>query len=220
MTYSLTLVDNDALIKLSAYSLWRCIQSAAVLPEPFGVLGAARYVVPSAIERSERIKDRDGALSAWEAMLDLASELEPTNDELRLATEMEDAANERGLPLDVGESQLCAMAVYRLDTLVLTGDKRALEAVENLRSVVGRLPLLDGRIACLEQLLQALLHQADAMEIRALVCAEPRIDKTLSICFSCTNHAEVDSMEDAGLVSYILDLRTSAPNVLMRTLAS
>lgn len=220
MTDSLALVDNDALIKLSAYSLWSCIQSAAVLPEAVGVLGAARYVVPKAIARSERITDHDGAISAWEALLDLASELEPTDAELSLATEMENAANDLGLALDFGESQLCAMAVHRPDTLLLTGDKRALVAAEKLRSAVGHLAQLDGKLACLEQLLHALLAQSDGEELRAHVCAEPEVDKALSICFSCTNQSEVVAVDDAGLVSYIDDLRTSAPNVLVGGLAS
>ena len=209
------LADNDVLLKCAAYRLLGQLDGAG--PGAVGVLGAARYVVTSAIANHDRLKDRESAQAAWLSFLNEARELEPLPDEVELATRLEQVANEFGLALDVGESQLCAMAVQRPGTVVLTGDKRSIRAAERLRTVVNVLTSLDGRVACLEQLLDATCAELGFGAVRTRVCAEPEADMALSVCFSCWS-AEVDGSDGAGLKSYIANVRTAAPNLLVESL--
>ena len=217
MTAVKKLADNDVLIKCAAYRLLGRLDAAG--PSAVGVLGAARYVVTSAIASHDRLKDRESAQVEWSSFLSETQELEPSPDEIELATKLEQIANELGLALDVGESQLCAMGVRRPGTVVLTGDKRCIRASESLRTVASDLTRLDGRVACLEQLLDAICAEMGFEAVRARVCAEPEADKTVSVCFSCWS-AEVNGIDEAGLTSYIAALRTAAPNLLVESLGS
>jgi hypothetical protein len=212
-----TLVDNDVLIKGSAFALWDHFPPERL--RSFSVLGVARFVVRDAIARHRQIDDKGAAQAEWEALLDLVEQLEPTEDERATATLLEEAANRSGLPLDVGESQLCAVAMHRAESVVLTGDKRAIVALEQLRGLVGELVALDGRMACLEQLLHVLMGIAGGLAIRSCVCSEAGVDRALSICFSCSSKDEVE-VDEAGLVSYIEHLRGQAPHLLAAALPS
>jgi hypothetical protein len=58
--------------------------------------------------------------------------IEPTVEESTLAAEFESLALAAALPLDAGESQLCAVLVSRNLPLLVTGDKRAITALESL----------------------------------------------------------------------------------------
>ena len=211
------LADNDVLIKCAAYRLLERLDAAG--PGAVGVLGAARYVVTSAIANHDRLVDRESAQTEWSSFLNETQELEPSPDEIELATELEELANELGLALDVGESQLCAMAVRRPGTLVLTGDKRCITAAESLRAVARDLTSLDGRVACLEQLLHAICAELGFGAVRTRVCAEPKADRALSVCFSCRS-PEISDGDDAGLRSYIAKVRATAPSLLVESLAS
>lgn len=205
------LADNDVLIKGASYRLLEEFPAAGA--HVVGVLGAARFVVRSALEGQPRLHDRNGAIGAWESFLEAAVELEPSEAELELATALETVAAELGLGLDVGESQLCAMAIARPDALVLTGDKRAIGAMEELRVEVDELQHLDGRVACLEQVLQSLCDALGPELVRKQVCAEPGADRAVSICFSCASGDAV-TFDPAGLTSYVEAMRADAPNVL------
>jgi hypothetical protein len=179
--------------------------------QAFGILGVARFVVPDAIDRHGQMLDKEGALACWHSLLSIVSELEPTDEELGLATRLEEVANRLGLPLDVGESQLCAIAVFRLGTVVLTGDKRAIAAAERIRQVDDGLRSLDGRVACLEQFVLTLCSVAGVDIVRSRICSEPGVDRALAICMSCSSQVSVD---DSGLLSYIASLRSEAPHLL------
>ena len=211
------MADNDVLIKCAAYRLLDRLDTFGL--GEVGVLGVARFVVESAIAKHDRLRDRESARAAWLSFRSRAQELEPSPDEVQLATRLEQTANELGLALDVGESQLCAMAVRRLGTVVLSGDKRSISAAEILRSVLEVLADLDGRVVCLEQALDAVCADLGYQEVRTRVCAEPYMDKALSICFACSS-AEVSGNPSLGLASYIADVRASAPNLLAESLLS
>lgn len=205
-----TLVDNDVLVKGSAFRLWTLVPSNVL--HALGTLGAARFVVPDAIARHRQILDKGGALASWHSLLSVVSVLEPSDEERGFAIRLEAVANQLGLPLDVGESQLCAIAVSRLDTIILTGDKRAVAAAERLRLVEVALQSLDGRVACLEQFVLRLLRFAGAEPVRGCICSEPGVDRALTICMSCSSQKAI--IDDSGLLSYIESLRSEAPHLL------
>lgn len=117
-------VDNDVLIKLAAYRLLADGAEALGGLRNVGVLGAARYVIPSAISRDARILDQAGAIAAWRAIEDDVETLEPSREELEFAALIEEFASRSSLPMDSGESQLFAMALSGLHRREHEADKQ------------------------------------------------------------------------------------------------
>ena len=145
------------------------------------------------------------------------TELEPTDREVNLAAGFEIAAQEVGLSLDSGESQLAAMVIERAVPLLETGDKRAIRSIEQLLDKVDELLPIQGRVRCLEQIVRRVLDDAGAIDrVAAAMCAEPGVDKTMSICFGCSSGRPptLDQVIE-GLASYIASLRADAPRVLV-----
>lgn len=177
------------------------------------VLGAAKYVVAHRLSRDERVHHRDQAIVTWEEFLSLAEELEPSPEALDLATTFEEAALDAGVALDVGESLLCAVAIVRPVPSVITGDKRAIEALELLVPTVNQLEALAGRVFCLEQLIDALVGKLGTDATRLAICRQPEADRALSICFQC-GRGNDGQFDPDGLRSYIVDLRRRAPTML------
>ena len=208
------LIDNDVLIKCSCYSILDQIRGPSARNEEVAVLGAARFVVGKYLERRGTIQDRAAAQRAFQDYLSTVDVLEPTIDEVNLASAIEEAAIFLGLDLDSGESQLCAIAVFRSPSLLLTGDKRAIASAEILKDNLDELSSLAGRLVCLEQAIMGVVERIGIDTIRARVCAEAAIDKGLSICFECHALAEGRPLELAGLVSFISDVRRKAPMLL------
>jgi len=208
------LIDNDVLIKCACYSILNQIRGPSGQPHDVAVLGAARFVVGKYLERRGAIEDRKAAQHRFRDYLSTVIVLEPTISEVKLASAIEEAAILLDLDLDSGESQLCAIAVFRGSSLVLTGDKRAIAGAETLKESIGELTSLAGRLVCLEQAIMGMVERAGIDTIRLLICAEPAIDKSLSICFECHALAEEPSLELTGLLSYIRDIRRQASTLL------
>lgn len=204
-------VDNDVLIKTAAYQLIEDTLRA----ESIGVLGAARYVVTGRIDRMELAGDRAAARKAALEFIARATVLEPADEELRVAADIEATAQRRGLSLDAGESQLVAIIMQREIRLFATGDKRAVRAFESLMDELDALAGLQGRLRCLEQIILRCADAGDPEALARAICAEPQVDKTLSICFRCFSPAPHGPAFDRdGLASYINTLRNEAPRVL------
>lgn len=211
-------VDNDVLIKLAAYQL--LAEGLGVFGDPrlVGVLGAARFVVPSAIQRHDRIRNKDVAAAEWRAVADVVETMEPSTQELVIATAIEEAALRRGLPLDSGESQLCAIAIERSLSHLATGDKRAIATAETISIECVELGSLAGKVVCLEQLVKALIAALGPDAVRRAVCSEAGVDRALSVCLSCASLTDGSPFDGAGLASYIADLRANAPTLLAKHL--
>lgn len=208
------LIDNDVLIKCACYSILDQIGSPSGQQDNVGVLGAARFVVRKYLERKGMIQDRAAAQRRFEEYLSAVTVLEPSDEELKLASTIEEAAALVGLELDSGESQLCAIAVYRGSALVLTGDKRAIASAETLLAGISELAALAGRLVCLEQAIMGVVERIGIDTTRTLICAEAAIDKGMSICFECHALASGRPLNLAGLLSYIRDARRRAPRLL------
>jgi hypothetical protein len=209
------LIDNDVLIKCSCYALLNQVRRSEADSTDVGILGAARFVVRSHLSRGEKIKDREAAIRRFLEYTETAEILEPTEEELMLSSLIEELAINRGLDLDSGESQLCAIAIKRGGCLILTGDKRAICGAELLLSSLPKLEPLHGRLVCLEQAIRGIVERIGADTVKPSICAEPGIDKSLSICFGCSNSTSL-AFDPAGLISYINDVRRNAPKLLYR----
>ena len=208
-------VDNDILFKGACYGLLAELISAVCEPrDGIGVLGAAWFVVSKKIQQRPPNRGIGPAITDLKQFFDYAVVVEPTKDEQSIAAEFELCAQQAGLNLDPGESQLCAVLITRLVQLLLTGDKRAIKTLEQLLDADTRLAAISGRVWCLEQLVVIMMKSKDAGALKNAICAEDHVDKTLAICFSC-NSAEVAGRDCTdGLRSYISDLRRSAGRVL------
>jgi hypothetical protein len=149
-----------------------------------------------------------------EAFIAEAVVVEPTEEEQRLAAAIELLAQREGLWFDSGESQLCAVLITRAVPQLVTGDKRAIAALERLLDLEHRLDTAQGRVWCLEQLIWLLIDRTGIQQVRAAVCAEPHVDRALAMCFSCGSGIESAETVLEGLASYIRHLREMARRVL------
>jgi hypothetical protein len=208
------LIDNDVLFKGACYGLLEKLISIICPINATGVLGSARFVVPKKIEKANLNRDRGTALGILLAFLSQTETLEPADDEQRMAADFELAAQKLGVNLDGGESQLCAILVKRVLSSLLTGDKRAIAAIETLLDADSRLMPICGKVKCLEQVFVGSIVRHGCVTLRLAVCAEPEIDKALSICFSCKSQSVEDASILEGFQSYINDLRQCACRVL------
>jgi len=207
------LLDNDIVIKSCSYKLSKellcALSQGCVAP---AILGVARYTIRSQIMRQRNLVDQEGAKSAVDELLGSLRILEPEDREIEFAAELEQHAIELSLELDTGESQLFAILVSRGAKLLITGDKRAIRALELLAP-----PGFNERMACLEQLMATFLLFTDHLVLRHRICSEPAVDKAITACFSCSSPVEVASIL-AGLQSYIADLRRQAGRLLTTSL--
>lgn len=208
-------VDNDVLLKLCLYGLhFKLREASNYQVEEAYFLGAARFLLPKLAKRKAQLSELTQVLSNIDQLLGSMAVIEPEPYELELAAQLETVAAERNLSLDFGESQLCAIVVSRSLNLLITGDKRAIEAVEQLLHLDDITPL-SGKLVCLEQLISSWLKAGtDHSVLRQHICSCPTADKTLAMCFSCrSNGTSLDSVLDA-LSSYIEHIKQRAPNTL------
>ncbi|OBP72350.1 hypothetical protein BAE42_16195 [Mesorhizobium loti] len=206
------LVDNDVVLKVCCYGLDAAlITTLAKYGGTPAMLPLARYVVLGRIKRDRSLQSQETALAALERVLKDLGIVEPDEAEIHLAASFEAAAQARNLELDGGESQLLAILISRGLKLLITGDKRAVRAIEELAAD----KLTCGSIACLEQLIATILAQLGPVVLRQHICAEPAADRALTACFACRSSViDLASIEE-GLRSYIADLRKVASKVLV-----
>jgi predicted nucleic acid-binding protein len=129
------LIDNDIIIKISAYSLGaEMLHSTTIFGIPPAILGVGRFVVRSRLKKNKNIVNNGEAEKSFSTISQIMTVVEPDEKEIDLAARLEDAASSLNLELDSGESQLLAILVIRKYRLLLTGDKRAIRAVANIPS--------------------------------------------------------------------------------------
>lgn len=198
-----TLLDNDIVLKTCAWKLIDRLLAVTAAIGSTSCLVVARYSIRSRLKRWRSLGDLEAASDCFEAHVDLIDWIEPTDAEIDLAADFETHALKLGRELDPGESQLAAIAIMRASRLMVTGDKRAIVALAEVAAGG-----LDGRVACMEQVLATLCETTGADAVRNGVCSEPGADRTAAVAFSC-NGASSDAR--SALSSYIGHLRTSAP---------
>ena len=144
-----------------------------------------------------------------ESLISNAGLVNPTPEEIAFAEHLEERASRLALEFDVGESQLLSVLVHRNAKLLLTGDKRAIRAIHALD-----VNDIDGRLAALEQVFATMIRADGLSPLREAVCAYPRVDRALTICFACASPTvTTDDVNDA-LASYVGSLRTESGNLL------
>lgn len=208
-------VDNDIILKGLRYGLLASI--LAVIPSAVsdvGVLGAAKFVVGAQLRRAQIARAIADAEKELADLLRQATVLEPSDQESQVAAELELAAQKSGLNLDEGESQLCAITIARRLEWLVTGDKRAIAALEIILDQLGVINELSERILCLEQIFLRLVDSVGPLIIRAAVCRDPAADRALATCFSCSSQDSSEESWRDGLASYAAAVRRSAPRLV------
>ena len=207
--------DNDIVLKGAIYGLLPdFVKVLCQAHETVGILGAAKFVVSSRIQRRVQSARHPFALEALAAFLRGALVVEPSADEQMIAAELELVAQRTGLSLDAGESQLCAIVIHRGVPLLVSGDKRAIIALDKLLDTEKRMHSILGKVKCLEQLIAVILTERGSARLRNAICSEPDIDKALSNCFSCNSQEVLEGSFLEGLNSYISAIRADASRVL------
>jgi hypothetical protein len=209
-----TLIDNDVLHKSLLYGLTEELILAINANQASAILGAAPFLIRKKMEKLVP-ELRQPALERLSATLATVQILEPTGEEIAHAAELELAAQLAGVDLDPGESQLCAAMLRRSLDRLITGDKRAIAALEVLLGSRSELNAMAGKVLCLEQcFILSLSRGADHDTFRVKICGSFSPDKALAICFRC--HSIEQALEDtlACLRSYVEDLRHKAPTFL------
>lgn len=178
-------LDTDVLLKISAYRLAGELIS---LLEPHGrpgTLGLTHLIAGRQLARKRGVRDHAGAAAELAALLARLERLEPDEDEIALAAELADRAQALSLPLDAGEAQLAAITALRELPMMVTGDKRALEALAGmLTGEVDRSALL-GRLVCFEQVVVAIAAVIGEEAVRDRICTEPDTDGAMRLACSC-----------------------------------
>jgi hypothetical protein len=205
-------VDNDVLLKALSYGIEESVWPESGDPPDIAVLGAARFVVGGYLAKADL--DRDDPSQALAELLGRAKELEPTEPELECAAEIERSAQDQGLELDGGESQLAAIVLERGFRILETGDKRAIAALEQLTTEVASLGGLAGRVRCLEQIVHRLASQEDFDFLSTAICSAPAVDRSLTICFSCHSGGAGQESALEAMLQYIEEVRGQAPSLL------
>jgi hypothetical protein len=208
------LVDNDILLKGSCYRLLAELVAAIPGEGKIGMLGASKFVITHHLKRQKLNAPAGTAETHLLSFLSANEILEPTAQEQELAANLESLAQQSSLSLDAGESQLVAILALRALPWFATGDKRAIIALERLFEADERISSIIGKIICLEQLVKHMVGTGDPDLVRLAICAEPAIDKALSICFACTSSGTTSATILEGLDSYIGAIRADAKRVL------
>lgn len=205
------LLDNDVILKVCAYRRHAEILAITSISDiPPAILGIARFTLRSRLTDKSGLTDPDGAMAALQELLDKIILVEPSMEEIELASELEEMATAKSYEFDTGESQLVAVLIRRGAPLLVTGDKRAIVAINGIGVAEA-----EERIACLEQLIAEMLNMVPHSDIRRNVCAEPTADKALTACFACSADAvEADDIL-IGLNSYIGHLRKGSGSTLV-----
>ena len=195
-----TFVDNDVVLKLCRFG--RLADLAGCLEQrgsDLRVLGSLRFKIWPMVASDA------GMNAALTAFLGEVSEVEPSDADILLAAQIEEAAQRMGHAVDDGESILFAMAIAQA-AQVATGDKRA---VQGLAAIAGDVPAcmaLSGTILTMEWLASTLVLRHGVDTIRDAVCATPKVDRAMEICFQCSRDSCTSDDICAALASYQRDL--------------
>lgn len=164
------LVDSDAFCKLGATDLF---ESGVALLEGDPARVERLTALPHMLRRSRALRAKLGqpladALAARADLLPSAPVADP-----RLVDELVGVDE-----IDPGEVQLLALAADET-LLLVSGDKRALRAVCQLDSLV---PMLNGKLVCLEALLLALCVRHGAAQVCAAASNHRNLDGIFAVC--------------------------------------
>lgn len=215
------LADVDLVIKLICFKLSNSLMKSLLKNNQIiEVLESTKYVVRKRVYKVFEEKYDHEIKLELENFSANCNYIEPSDEDLFLAAEIEKISQIKNLSMDTGESILCAIAINssaEFITYIATGDKRAIKSILQIKPALEKINYLNGKFICLEQIIIGLIRGGNLIQIRKNICCIPNLDKTLSICFSCTGRNGQPEVEIInGLNSYINDLDNKS-GILIRT---
>lgn len=188
-------IDNDALIKLAHWRLLDAfLASLGATWAEVGVLSSIRFRARRC--DAKLFLDPEIAKELAENLNSAAEVPEPDRD---VFNRLQDVVG-----LDAGEVELVAACVATPGAYLVSGDKRAMEALAQPELADVAL-LLAGRIICLEQALVMLVESYPASSVISAIAPRREIDTAIRCVVGAAGCSEDNFRE--GLGSYIADLR-------------
>lgn len=202
------LVDNDALLKLARYGLLDALVTMfGVDVRDIRVLATAKYSLLPAKNRLLRCRDEDSA-NRLEEFLTRSEPLSPGDTDTNLLDALSAIPS-----IDAGEALILAAGASDHETLVITGDKRALASLCADSSISQVANALAGRVVTLEVIFWQLVNRGFT-HTQSCVRSKPDVDKAISNVFGVSAPATIDSVREA-LASYINHLQEVTGGLLL-----
>lgn len=203
----IVVVDNDVMQALASWDL------LGDLPGIFNVEPADLRVLDTARFRYQVKNPEKGRLKFGEAWDRIAAFLSTTPTVTTAdAEDMEAAANV--VNFDDGELVLFSFASRTPDSIIITGDKRALEAVAKTATLQPMRERLAGRVVSLEQVLQRLFAKRGFEAVRDAVVTSSTTHMTARVVFGSGLLTTADSAH-AALTSYFGQLVRLVPDLML-----
>jgi len=193
-------IDNDVILKLAQYGILEQLpklftRSGAI---QVSVLDSARYkLLPK--QNPLKLCKSEEAATQIATLLGLAEKVSAADVDLDVLEQLNAVPG-----IDAGEALLFAAAAADPDSVILTGDKRALNGLgEHLLEALA--PSLRSKVITLEGLIQGFV-ELDHPSTQYAIRSNPAVDKALSMVFGVSAAASVESVQ-TGLTSYVGHVR-------------
>lgn len=197
------LIDNDVLVKAAHWGLLDHLPALVeadwnAVAAPESLIYRARRADPKLFRNAAAAADLFGRLAK-------TARLPPPNVEV--VRQLQGAVG-----IDVGELALIGALYDYPETILLTGDKRALVALADpaFATIHER---IRGRVMCLEQFLAYVLTRTGPEALAVAVGAHRELDAAARCIVGSTDTKNAASIQE-GLKSYINDLNQKAAGVL------
>lgn len=205
----MNLLDADALSKLAH---WDLLDELALLT---GVPNSHTATLSSLVHRASKCRERpDGKLFLDTTVAARAHEYLKQLAPLPAPDEKFIALVQHVPAIDPGEALLFAALFANENSILITGDKRAVTALARAICTPA-LTRLSGRIVVIEQIILACLKNRGIDWLRKHICPYRTTDKAIGIAMGSDCMAPAESV-DAGLHSYIAELQSCAGVLLCR----
>jgi hypothetical protein len=204
---AVVLIDNDALVKLARYGqLDQALLALGHTSAQVRVLQTATYTLLPSKQPLRHCKDQASA-DRLAAFLDQVEKIDASTADAALLDALVTVPG-----IDAGEAVLFACAATQPGTLVLTGDKRAVQALHDSPVAAPAVAALENRVICMEALFRGLVMQ-DFASTQSCVRSNLDVDKALTAIFGVAVPASAESVQQ-GLNSYEGSLRAKTGTLL------
>jgi hypothetical protein len=212
------LIDNDILLKLTAFQLIdETIDLLGLSINTLRVLSTAEFVFRNWQKKQQVQPDKSQGYTdnIWEEAILFCQLCQPLNSlnstlESSILNEIQQLMLFRE-EINEGETELILATAYTADFVILTGDKRCLQALPQIPlSIYSR---LQGRVLCLEQIILKLIDRLGFDQVQSLIQPAIQCDKSIRICFGYSQPAPENQVR-AALQNYIDDINHLAPGLL------
>ena len=206
------LIDSDIVLKLIAFQLMDEACDSLQLPtDNLFVLSTALYRF-----RRKQKQQQDYSDNIWVSAIAFATSCsvipQPNLLDADILSEVQQL-NAFPDQIHQGEIELIIATRTIPDFLLMSGDKNCMKALFQLPDEIYQ--RLCGRVVCLEQIVLKMIDVLGFEVVCSRIRPAVQYDKTIQICFGYSQ-AAVESEVRAALQSYINDIHSAAPGLLMK----